>query len=152
VQTGIIKDDAPVTTKDIDGERLLSRHDVYLKLRDKAASLPYVGSLTIINARGRLINFFAAMADPEHRSHGSRLLQSERMDFARSLSRGNVMSAAAENNCKYFFSSIPARRPATTCPFDFARDRFGPGSTQIRNYRSRLDRQYLARNINTWQA
>jgi hypothetical protein len=57
VQTGIIKDAAPLITKDIDGERLLSRHDVYLKLRDKAASLPYVGSLTIINAHGRLINF-----------------------------------------------------------------------------------------------
>jgi EAL domain-containing protein (putative c-di-GMP-specific phosphodiesterase class I) len=57
VQTGIIKDTAPLITKDIDGERLLSRHDVYLKLRDKAASLPYVGSLTIMNAHGRLINF-----------------------------------------------------------------------------------------------
>ena len=41
----------------LDGELLLSRHVVYLKLRDKAAGMPYVGSLTIINAQGRLINF-----------------------------------------------------------------------------------------------
>ena len=57
VQTGIIKDTAPLIAKGPDGERLLSRHDVYLKLRDKVAGMPYVGSLTIINARGQLINF-----------------------------------------------------------------------------------------------
>jgi diguanylate cyclase (GGDEF)-like protein/PAS domain S-box-containing protein len=57
VQTGIIKDTAPLMARGLDGELLLSRHVVYLKLRDKAAGMPYVGSLTIINAQGRLINF-----------------------------------------------------------------------------------------------
>jgi diguanylate cyclase (GGDEF)-like protein/PAS domain S-box-containing protein len=58
VQAGLIKDIAALATVDTpDGERLLSRHDVYLKLRDKAAGMPYVGSLTIINAQGRLVNF-----------------------------------------------------------------------------------------------
>jgi diguanylate cyclase (GGDEF)-like protein/PAS domain S-box-containing protein len=58
VQEGIIKETAAlVTGRDDDIDGLLSRHDVYLKLRDKAAGMPYVGSLTIINAQGQLINF-----------------------------------------------------------------------------------------------
>ena len=58
VQAGLLKDIAALGAADTaDGDRLLSRHDVYLKLRDKAAGMPYVGSLTIINAKGRLINF-----------------------------------------------------------------------------------------------
>jgi len=58
VQAGLIKDIPALAIIDTaNGERLLSRHDVYLKLRDKAAGMPYVGSLTIINAQGRLINF-----------------------------------------------------------------------------------------------
>jgi hypothetical protein len=56
VQAGLLKDIAALGAVDTaDGDRLLSRHDVYLKLRDKAAGMPYVGSLTIINAKGRLI-------------------------------------------------------------------------------------------------
>ncbi len=35
----------------------LRRHDVHLKLRDKAGGMPYVGSLAIFNAHGRLINY-----------------------------------------------------------------------------------------------
>ncbi len=35
----------------------LGRHDVHLKLRDKTGGMPYVGSLAIINTRGKLINF-----------------------------------------------------------------------------------------------
>ena len=35
----------------------LGRHDVHLKLRDKVGGMPYVGSLAIINTRGKLINF-----------------------------------------------------------------------------------------------
>ncbi|HEY6024762.1 MAG TPA: EAL domain-containing protein [Pseudolabrys sp.] len=35
----------------------LSRHEVHLKLRDKAGGMPYVGSLAIFNTRGKLINF-----------------------------------------------------------------------------------------------
>ncbi len=35
----------------------LGRHDVHLKLRDKAGGMPYVGSLAIISTRGKLINF-----------------------------------------------------------------------------------------------
>ncbi len=57
VQSGIIKDTAALMARGLDGERLLSRHDVYLNLRDKAAGMPYVGSLTIIDAQGQLINF-----------------------------------------------------------------------------------------------
>jgi diguanylate cyclase (GGDEF)-like protein/PAS domain S-box-containing protein len=38
-------------------DRQLSSHDTYVKLRDKAAGMPYVGSLTLFNAEGRLINF-----------------------------------------------------------------------------------------------
>ena len=35
----------------------LGRHDVHLKLRDKVGGMPYVGSLAIINTRGKLINY-----------------------------------------------------------------------------------------------
>lgn len=35
----------------------LSGYDTYLKLKDKAAGMPYVGSLTLFAADGRLINF-----------------------------------------------------------------------------------------------
>ena len=38
-------------------ERQLSDYDVHLKLRDKAAGMPYVGSLVILDAKGQLINF-----------------------------------------------------------------------------------------------
>jgi diguanylate cyclase (GGDEF)-like protein/PAS domain S-box-containing protein len=58
VQAGLINDIPALGIIDTaNGERLLSHHDVYLKLRDKAAGMPYVGALTIINAQGRLINF-----------------------------------------------------------------------------------------------
>ena len=40
-----------------DRERQLSQYDFHLKLRDNAAGMHYVGSLTLINAEGRLINF-----------------------------------------------------------------------------------------------
>jgi hypothetical protein len=76
VQAGLLKDIAALGAIDTaDGDRLLSRHDVYLKLRDKAAGMPDVGALTIINAKGRLINFSRQLADPGHHRHGSRLLQ-----------------------------------------------------------------------------
>lgn len=58
VQEGIIRETtALVNSRAGDIDSLLSRHDVYLKLRDKAAGMPYVGSLTIIDARGQLVNF-----------------------------------------------------------------------------------------------
>jgi PAS domain S-box-containing protein len=38
-------------------ERQLASFDNYVKLRDKAAGMPYVGSLTIMSPQGRLINF-----------------------------------------------------------------------------------------------
>ncbi len=58
VQEGIIKETAALVTDRADGiDGLLSRRDLYLKLRDKVAGMPYVGSLTIIDTRGQLINF-----------------------------------------------------------------------------------------------
>ncbi len=40
-----------------DYARLLSSHDVHLMLREKIAGLSYVGALTIIDARGKMVNF-----------------------------------------------------------------------------------------------
>ncbi len=58
VQTGIIEDIAPRGTLDSGaGGNQLAGHDLFIKLRDKAAGMPYVGSLAIIDAQGRLINF-----------------------------------------------------------------------------------------------
>jgi len=38
-------------------ERQMSGHDIHLMLKDKTAGMPYVGSLTLINAQGQLFNF-----------------------------------------------------------------------------------------------
>jgi signal transduction histidine kinase/DNA-binding response OmpR family regulator len=38
-------------------ERRMARHDVHIKLRDKAAGMPFVGSLVLINAQGKVVNF-----------------------------------------------------------------------------------------------
>ncbi len=40
-----------------DDTRDLSSHDIHIKLRDKAAGMPYIGSLIIIDDKGKLINF-----------------------------------------------------------------------------------------------
>jgi diguanylate cyclase (GGDEF)-like protein/PAS domain S-box-containing protein len=64
VQIGLIQDIAGAVDA-ADGERLLSGHDVYLKLRDKAAGMPYVGALTIFEAQGRLINFSRQWPTPD---------------------------------------------------------------------------------------
>jgi hypothetical protein len=66
VQADLVNDIAAIGTIGTpDGERLLSRHEVYLKLRDKAAGMPYVGSLTIIDAQGKLINFSRQWPTPK---------------------------------------------------------------------------------------
>jgi diguanylate cyclase (GGDEF)-like protein/PAS domain S-box-containing protein len=66
VQAAIIADTAALATIDTDNSKhLLSRHDVYLKLRDKAAGMPYVGALTIFNAQGRLLNFSRQWPTPD---------------------------------------------------------------------------------------
>lgn len=58
VQKSIIEQIAVFGDADSKNAQLqLSRHDVHLKLRDKAAGMPYVGSLTVIDTQGRLINF-----------------------------------------------------------------------------------------------
>jgi diguanylate cyclase (GGDEF)-like protein/PAS domain S-box-containing protein len=58
VQAGLIEDTKALgAINAADSERLLSSHEVYLKLRDKVAGMPFVGSLTIINAQGQLVNF-----------------------------------------------------------------------------------------------
>src|SRR6185295_824985 len=38
-------------------ESSLSGYDLHLKLRDQAAGMPFVGSLTIVNTKGKVINF-----------------------------------------------------------------------------------------------
>ena len=38
-------------------EANLSRYDMHLKLRDQAAGMPFIGSLTIVNTKGKVINF-----------------------------------------------------------------------------------------------
>ena len=35
----------------------MASHEVHLKLRDRAAGMPFVGSLTIFNAQGKVVNF-----------------------------------------------------------------------------------------------
>jgi diguanylate cyclase (GGDEF)-like protein/PAS domain S-box-containing protein len=57
VETGIINQIAVlgiITADDLDHQ--LSRYEFHLKLHDSAAGMPYVGSLTVINALGRVIN------------------------------------------------------------------------------------------------
>jgi diguanylate cyclase (GGDEF)-like protein/PAS domain S-box-containing protein len=40
-----------------DYERLMSGHDVHLMLKEKVAGWPHIGSITLINSRGKLFNF-----------------------------------------------------------------------------------------------
>jgi diguanylate cyclase (GGDEF)-like protein/PAS domain S-box-containing protein len=40
-----------------DYERAMSGHDVHLMLKDKVGSWPHIGSITLINSRGKLFNF-----------------------------------------------------------------------------------------------
>lgn len=40
-----------------DGSEKLPDHSLHLKLRDKAAGMPFVGSLTVVDAQGRMVNF-----------------------------------------------------------------------------------------------
>ena len=66
VQTGIIEDIASFWNyRHSNNKPYLSHHDLYLKLRDKAAGMPYVGALTIFNAQGRLINFSRQWPTPD---------------------------------------------------------------------------------------
>ncbi len=48
-----------------DGQRPLTRHDLHLKLRDKAAGMPYLAALAIVNAQGRLLYFSRQWPTPE---------------------------------------------------------------------------------------
>ena len=43
----------------------MSRHELHVMLRDKAAGMPYVGALTVFDARGRLLNFSREWPVPE---------------------------------------------------------------------------------------
>ncbi len=58
VQKSVIEQikDASVGSRD-DYARLLSARDTHLMLKDKIASLPFVGAVAIIDAEGKLINF-----------------------------------------------------------------------------------------------
>jgi hypothetical protein len=57
VQKDIIEQAAEIGNSGAENfERQLSGHNTYVKLRDKAAGMPYVGSLTLFNYDGRLIN------------------------------------------------------------------------------------------------
>ncbi|HEY4720259.1 MAG TPA: cache domain-containing protein, partial [Anaerolineae bacterium] len=57
VQNAIIKQTADLGISDAaDLDLQLSQHEFHLKLRDQAAAVPFIGSFTIINAQGRVIN------------------------------------------------------------------------------------------------
>ena len=57
VQTGILEQIAEFGGDRRGRERQMARHEVHLKLRDRAAGMPFVGSLTIFNAHGKVVNF-----------------------------------------------------------------------------------------------
>ncbi|MEI7805772.1 MAG: methyl-accepting chemotaxis protein [Hyphomicrobiales bacterium] len=46
-------------------ERLMSRHDVHLMLKDKVNGWPHIGSITLINAEGKLFNFSRFWPPPD---------------------------------------------------------------------------------------
>lgn len=52
-------------SKAADREYLLSSHDIHVILRNHAAGMPYLGSFTIVNAQGRVINFSRQWPIPE---------------------------------------------------------------------------------------
>ena len=66
VQEGIIEETVALAADSADGiDALWSRYDLHLKLRDKVAGMPYVGALTIIDARGQLSNFSRKWPAPD---------------------------------------------------------------------------------------
>ena len=66
VQKQIIQQTGVFANLGQDGfERALSGYDFHVKLRDIASGMPYVGSLTIMNAQGHLINFSRQWPIPE---------------------------------------------------------------------------------------
>ena len=48
-----------------DYERLMSGHDAHLMLKDKVSGWPHIGSITLINAKGKLFNFSRFWPLPE---------------------------------------------------------------------------------------
>jgi diguanylate cyclase (GGDEF)-like protein/PAS domain S-box-containing protein len=66
VQKEIIQQTAGFASLSEDGfERALSDRDFHVRLHDKASGIPYVGALTIFNAKGRLINYSRELPVPE---------------------------------------------------------------------------------------
>jgi signal transduction histidine kinase/FixJ family two-component response regulator len=58
VQKGVLDHIVDIGSRDGEAqESNLSRYDLHLKLRDQAAGMPFVGSLTIVNTKGKVINF-----------------------------------------------------------------------------------------------
>ena len=58
VQTAVLDHLVDIENRDSEvRESSLSRYDLHLKLRDHAAGMPFVGSLTIVNTKGKVINF-----------------------------------------------------------------------------------------------
>src|ERR1041384_762893 len=58
VQKGVLDHLADIGDRAGEGqEASLSRYELHLKLRDQAAGMPFVGSLTIVNDKGKVINF-----------------------------------------------------------------------------------------------
>jgi signal transduction histidine kinase/DNA-binding response OmpR family regulator len=57
VQNGTLEQIADFGGMAGDALQRLARHDVHIKLRDKAAGMPFVGSLTLFSAQGKVVNF-----------------------------------------------------------------------------------------------
>src|SRR5436305_3575453 len=57
-QNGVLDHIVDIGSRDGEAqESSLSRYDLHLKLRDQAAGMPFVGSLNIVNTKGKVINF-----------------------------------------------------------------------------------------------
>jgi len=133
VQAAIIADTAALATIDTDNrEHLLSRHDVYLKLRDKAAGMPYVGSLTIFSAQGRVINFSRQWPTPD--------IDITDRDFFKALQANPSLTS---------FIGEPVRNRATgTWVMHLARKISGPNGEFLGLISAAVELQYLQNYFN----
>lgn len=113
------------------GESKLSNYDLHLKMRDKAAGMPYVGSLTVINAEGRMINFSRQWPIPD--------IDVSDRDFYKAFQ--------ADPNLTTFIGAPVRNRVTGTWVMHLARKISGPTGEFLGLTSAAIELQYLQNNF-----
>lgn len=114
-----------------DGERKLTQYNIHLKLRDKAAGMPYVGSLTIVNAQGRMINFSRQWPVPD--------IDVSDRDFFKAFQ--------SDSNLTTFIGAPVRNRVTGTWVMHLARKISGPSGEFLGLTSAAIELEYLQNNF-----